>query len=77
MYRVIKAAKDRINAADDDVVETLADKLEDLEDDFDFLVSGIQKLLRDDENSPEAGSIIAGTKSALADAISRVAEEIG
>lgn len=57
-------------------VETAEDRLDVLSDDFDFLVSGIEKLLRDDPESSQADQIISATSGAVSSALSMLAETL-
>lgn len=61
-----------------DVEDTrLKDAIDEVEDDFDYAISGLEKLGRGDKQSYEAAlSIVQGLSNALAQVIDRIADEI-
>lgn len=79
MKRVIKSSVNRFNNihASDDISDTLKDKLGTIKDDFDYLMSGIEKLGRSGANMSKEAEIIAeNLASDIQDSINEVAARI-
>lgn len=79
MKRVIKSSINRLNNinAADDISDTLKDKLDTIKDDFDYLMSGIEKLGRSGSNMSKEAEIIAENLSSdIQDSINEVAARI-
>ena len=79
MKRVIKSSINRLNNinAADDISDTLKDKLDTIKDDFDYLMSGIEKLGRTGSNMSKEAEIIAENLSSdIQDSINEVAARI-
>ena len=79
MKRVIKSSINRLNNinAADDISDTLKDKLDTIKDDFDYLMSGIEKLGRSGANMSKEAEIIAeNLASNIQDSINEVAAQI-
>lgn len=79
MKRVIKSSVNRfnnINAAEE-ISDNLKDKLATIKDDFDYLMSGIEKLGRSGANMSKEAEIIAeNLASSIQDRIAEVAAQI-
>ena len=77
MKKLIRSCTNSDIMSAEEISESLKDKIDVINDDFDYLMSGIEKLGRSGANMPkEAQVIVENLASAIQDSIAEVASRI-